>query len=176
MSLTKEQMEVMADTANGLAQNLATDYPGWQAPIAIVGFVRRLISEVERLQARLLTAAGDDLCRLTQEEIKAMSAGTVKIPPKEEFLASCERFHAQVSGESGVMSNCLTLAQLVAECERLQAENVTMTAVVQAAKKWLDSRCVVWTGEPNGPGAKSYDPATERALEAAVAEWQKENQ
>lgn len=75
---------------------------------------------VERLRARLLTAAGDDLCRLTQEEIKDMSLGAVQIPPKEEFLASCERFHAQVAGEAGVMGNCLTLAQLVAENEKLE--------------------------------------------------------
>lgn len=81
------------------------------------------IRESEQLRARLLTAAGDDLCRLTQEEIKAMSLGAVKIPPKEEFLASCERFHAQVAGESGVNENCFTLAQLVAENERLRANN-----------------------------------------------------
>ena len=78
-------------------------------------------AEIERLRTRLLSAAGDDLCRLTQDEIKAMSAGAVKIPPKEEFLASCERFHAQVAGEAGVLGNCLTLAQLVAENERLKA-------------------------------------------------------
>lgn len=76
--------------------------------------------ESARLRARLLTAAGDDLCRLTQEEIKAMSSGAVKIPPKDEFLASCERFHAQVAGEVGVNENCLTLAQLIAENEQLK--------------------------------------------------------
>jgi hypothetical protein len=81
-----------------------------------------LQAENDRLRTRLLTAAGDDLCRLSQEEIKAMSLGEVKIPPKEEFLASCERFHAQVAKESGVMTNCLTLAQLVAENERLKGE------------------------------------------------------
>lgn len=78
--------------------------------------------ENERLRLRLMSAAGDDLCRLTQEEIKAMSSGAVKIPPKEEFLASCERFHAQVAKESGVLEGCLTLAQLVAENERLREQ------------------------------------------------------
>ncbi len=76
--------------------------------------------ERDEARARLLTAAGDDLCRLSQEEIKAMSAGVVPIPPKDEFLASCERFHAQVAGESGVNTNCLTLAQLIAESEKLR--------------------------------------------------------
>jgi hypothetical protein len=90
-----------------------------------------LQAEVERLKQRLLTAAGDDLCRLTQEEIKAMSAGTVKIPPKEEFLASCERFHAQVANESGVMTNCLTLAQLVAENTALRQANDKLRGVLE---------------------------------------------
>lgn len=82
--------------------------------------LNELIADNERLRTRLLSAAGDDLCRLSQDEIKAMSAGTVKIPPKEEFLASCERFHEQMASESGVMSNCLTLAQLIAENEKLR--------------------------------------------------------
>lgn len=94
--------------------------------------------EIERLKARLLTAAGDDLCRLTQEEIKAMSLGQVKIPPKEEFLASCERFHAQVAGEVGVNENCLTLAQLIAENAALKARVEAMREACQAMIEWSD--------------------------------------
>lgn len=71
--------------------------------------------EIERLKTRLLSAAGDDLCRLSQEEIKAYTSGMVQIPPKEEFLSSCERFHQQITDEAGVLTNCLTLAQLIAE-------------------------------------------------------------
>lgn len=95
-------------------------------------------AEIERLKTRLLTAAGDDLCRLSQEEIKQMSAGTVKIPPKAEFLASCERFHAQVAAESGVMENCLTLAQLVAENEKLKAENENLRHGLRCSEGWGD--------------------------------------
>ncbi len=87
----------------------------------------------ERLQARLLTAAGDDLCRLSQEEIKAMSLGSVPIPPKEEFLASCERFHAQVAKESGVNTNCLTLAQLIAENQKLESALTAERELAEAA-------------------------------------------
>lgn len=79
-----------------------------------------LKAEVERLRLRVLTAAGDDLCRLTPEEIKELTSGAVKIPPEEEFLASCKRFHGQIANTSGVLGNCLTLAQMIAENERLR--------------------------------------------------------
>ncbi len=78
------------------------------------------ITECEGLRLRLLSAAGDDLCRLTQEEIKAYTTGAVQIPPIEEFLPSCERFHAQIAAGPGVLPNCLTMAQLIAENEKLR--------------------------------------------------------
>jgi hypothetical protein len=87
--------------------------------------VNRLAAENERLKARLLAAAGDDLCRLSQEEIKAFTSGEVPIPPKEEFIPSCERFWEQTAARAGVNHNCLTLAQLVAENERLNAALLT---------------------------------------------------
>ncbi len=80
----------------------------------------RLTADNERLKLRLLSAAGDDLCRLTQEEIKAYTSCKVQIPPKEEFLPSCERFHEQISSEAGVLKGCLTLAQLIAENQGLE--------------------------------------------------------
>lgn len=105
-----------------------SDEPYVQASEAMTRAMRaehkaeKLVAECERLRLRLLTAAGDDLCRLSQDEIKAMTAGAVQIPPKDEFLASCERFHAQVAKEAGVLEGCLTMAQLVAENEKLRAE------------------------------------------------------
>lgn len=87
----------------------------------IVPGIVKLKEENERLRQKVLSAAGDDLCRLTQEEIKAMSLGLVKIPPKEEFIASCERFHAQVAKETGVLQGGKTIAQLEAENEQLRA-------------------------------------------------------
>ena len=109
----------------------------------------RLIDENERLRQKLLTAAGDDLCRLTQEEIEELSSGAVKIPPKEEFLASCERFHSQMANENGVMEGCLTLAQLVAENERLRAtldsiaEFIMPDAVVGTEDDWTMLRTLI---------------------------------
>lgn len=100
----------------------------------------QLQAENERLKVRLLSAAGDDLCRLSQEEIKDMSLGVVKIPPKEEFIASCERFHAQVAEESGVMNNCLTLAQLIAENTKLTALVKSLSDRVAAQAELLGRR------------------------------------
>lgn len=96
--------------------------------------IAELRSEIERLKIRLLSAAGDDLCRLTQEEIKAYSSGAVKIPPKEEFIASCERFHSQIASEAGVLTNCLTLAQLIAENQTQAARIASLESELAAAK------------------------------------------
>lgn len=102
------------------------DLRAWQrqAPAAVLALLDRLrAAEADRDAARLrlLSAAGDDLCRLSQEEIKAFTSGAVKIPPEPEFIASCRRFHQQIAGEAGVLTDCLTLAQLVAENEKLRA-------------------------------------------------------
>jgi len=94
---------------------------------------------IERLKQRLLTAAGDDLCRLSQEEIKDLTGGKVPIPPRDEFLASCERFHAQVAGESGVNQNCLTLAQLIAENADLEAKLAASEAAAWIMREALRS-------------------------------------
>lgn len=85
----------------------------------LAGQVEALETNEQGLRLRLLSAAGDDLCRLSQEEIKAYTSGKVQIPPKEEFIPSCERFHAQMASEAGVLEGCLTLAQLIAENAKL---------------------------------------------------------
>lgn len=113
---------------------------GFSEPDEIVVERDAARKEVERLKQKLLTAAGDDLCRLTQDEIRQMSLGAVKIPPKKEFLASCERFHAQVAGEAGVMEGCLTLAQLVAETEQLRKQQDTLSDALYQIRVVLESR------------------------------------
>lgn len=84
--------------------------------------ITALEAEVADLRLRLLSAAGDDLCRLSQDEIEKYTSGEVQIPPKEEFLPSCERFWEQAAGKAGVLNGCLTLAQLIAENEKLKSQ------------------------------------------------------
>jgi hypothetical protein len=107
--------EVLGQAANHLAETETKHAP--------------LVAENERLRLRVLSAAGDDLCRLTQEEIKELSSGKVKIPPEEEFLASCKNFHSQIAGEAGVLPGCLTSAQMIAENERLRMMAREITCV-----------------------------------------------
>lgn len=95
--------------------------------------------ENERLRTRLLTAAGDDLCRLSQEEIKAYTNGEVPIPPKEEFLPSCERFWEQTAAKAGVNHNCLTLAQLVAENEKAQQQLTAHAETIERLREGLEA-------------------------------------
>lgn len=113
--------ELALDNATDADQVLAMAGPHW-VDEEIKRKFRELEEENAQLRLRLLSAAGDDLCRLTQEEIKAYTSGEVQIPPKEVFIASCERFHEQIAAGPGVLKGCLTLAQLVAENERLRSE------------------------------------------------------
>lgn len=96
--------------------------------------------EIADLRRRLLSAAGDDLCQLTPEEIKAYTSGTVKIPPKEQFVPSCERFWSQCAKEFGVMEDCLTLAQLIAENERLKQERDEAREAIQVKTRECQER------------------------------------
>jgi hypothetical protein len=117
-----ERLDQLADRLDGIDLIAAADLRSLIAE-AKPAELRRLEEENAGLRLRLLSAAGDDLCRLSQEEIKAYTSGKVQIPPKEEFLSSCERFHAQIASEAGVLEGCLTLAQLIAENAKLEAEN-----------------------------------------------------
>jgi hypothetical protein len=108
--------------------------------------VEALLAQRDAARLRLLSAAGDDLCRLTQEEIKELSSGAVKIPPREEFIASCELFHDQIAAGPGVLTNCLTLAQLIAENEKLRQERDKALAF----KTWTHSYCDAH-GVPHSP-------------------------
>ena len=69
-------------------------------------------AEISRLRKSVMNQAGDNLCHLTNPE-------TDPIPPKAEFLQSCERFWEQRASKTGELKGCMTIAQL----ERQLAEN-----------------------------------------------------
>lgn len=68
--------------------------------------------ENEALRKSIQNQTGDNLCWIT--------GGVPQIPPRAEFLESCARYHAQISGERGELSSGRTIAQLEAECARLE--------------------------------------------------------
>lgn len=57
------------------------------------------------LRNSVLNQAGDDACWIPDPE-------HAQLPPKEEFLKSCERFHAQRTAQDGTLTGCMTIAQL----------------------------------------------------------------
>ena len=69
-----------------------------------------------------------------------MTAGEVPIPPKEEFLPSCERFWEQTAARAGVNHGCMTLAQFVAENERLRAERNGFRGALERISRVCDWR------------------------------------
>lgn len=82
--------------------------------------VQQLRTENAELRTRLLSAAGDDLCRLTQEEIEKYRLGKVQLPPKCVFIESCEAFHDDLAAKDGTLKKSYTLAQMIAENEKLR--------------------------------------------------------
>jgi len=65
-----------------------------------------ILSENAALRRALLHRAGDDLCWITDG---------AKIPPKEEFLESCRRYHTQIAESRGVLEDAKTISQLESE-------------------------------------------------------------
>lgn len=72
------------------------------------------IDHLRREIAALKNRLGDNLCHLENPDTDA-------IPPKAEFLKSCERFWEQRSSV-GVLKGCQTIAQLEEEIVALKAE------------------------------------------------------
>lgn len=73
--------------------------------------VKAVARERDEARAAFLNSKGDDLCWF--------DPASPKIPPREEFLESCSRFHQQISAINGMLSGCKTIAQLELEVERL---------------------------------------------------------
>lgn len=115
----KTRLDELLDGMGTLADTSGDDAARARLIDRIVETCDDYVSDVRR---RLLSAAGDDLCRFSPEELAELTSGRVPIPPEEEFIPSCRRFHAQVASEAGVNTSCYTLAQLVAENERQRLE------------------------------------------------------
>lgn len=119
---------------------LAARYPSPQSAIC------QLMDENERLRSAVLNAAGDDLCRFSQEEIQQMRLGMIKIPPWEEFGPSCKRFHDSMAAERGVLEGGKTIAQLEAENELLrglwadsETAAIKLQIEVQQLQRWKEA-------------------------------------
>ena len=107
-----------------LKNHLETWGPNCGAPLAVYqGHLMALLKshseelreEIRSHRLAVRNAAGDNLCWID---------GPVpsKIPPREEFLESCRRYHAQISGERGELTGCRTIAQLEARIIELEDE------------------------------------------------------
>lgn len=78
--------------------------------------------ENQRLRLAVCNQAGDNLCWLDDEQLGA-------IPPREEFLKSCERYHTQIAGErgeAGILAGCMTIAQLEAALLKAERGNIEL--------------------------------------------------
>lgn len=74
-----------------------------------------LREQLAALRNSVLNQAGDDACWIPDPE-------HAQLPPKEEFLKSCERFHAQRTAQDGTLSGCMTIAQLEQQLAAKDAE------------------------------------------------------
>ena len=90
-----------------------------------------LQEENQRLRSAILNQCGDNLCWITDP-------ATAKILPEAEFLESCRRYHAQLQAENGVVSGCMTVAQLEARVLELETE----------LKRWTDAAKEWWKAPP----------------------------
>lgn len=88
--------------------------------------IEDLREENTRLRASIRNQVGDNLCWLKDPELG-------KALPREEFLNSCERYYAQISG-NGVAFGCLTIAQLEARIIELEDEVARLKALEEGGK------------------------------------------
>jgi hypothetical protein len=106
--------------------------------------IERLEAENARLRAAVINQCGDNLCWLKERKLG-------QIPPKEEFLASCARYHEQIARDRGVVHGCMTISQLEAELEKYRQRLEWVMPILSLAE---------------GPTEKTTD---ERAMKIAGA-------
>jgi hypothetical protein len=92
--------------------------------------VERLREENARLQRAVRNQAGDALCW-----VKDPACPDVQALPREEFLESCRRYHAQIAPQHGVADGLPTISQLEAENATLRAQLSRVTEHL----RWLQA-------------------------------------
>lgn len=76
------------------------------------------------LRAAIRNQVADDYCWLDDSELG-------KMIPREEFLESCSRYHAQITGERGTTNGCMTISQL--EARIIVLEDTITNAIITLA-------------------------------------------
>ena len=102
--------------------------------------IRKQAAEIELLKAELDVAAEEEQALRSQNDILSAAIrnqtgdhlchwpeDSIPIPPREEFLESCSRYHARmISGGHPILTGSMTISELEAECERLRVENARL--------------------------------------------------
>jgi hypothetical protein len=113
--------------------------------IALSILLPEVLDEMERLEAAIRKhrdQKGDDRCWMDDQDLyAALGAESIhadtSLPPREEFMESCRRFYAQRQApHDGIgRHDCMTIAQLEAEVERLKAENESWCRIVDGYRE-----------------------------------------
>lgn len=121
----------------------------WQGSPALYRIERQLsarrdmpdaLAEIERLNGIIVNILGDNLCWLDGLEFPEQA----KALPRQQFMESCSRFHAQITAERGTAAGGRTIAQL-------EAENADLRRDREEAERFADKI----TGTPDYLGFKS---------------------
>jgi len=105
--------------------------------------VPKLLAEVERLRNAIRehqAQRGDDRCWLDDRrlyEAAGLGLAATALPPRCEFLASCERYWEQRQRpEEKTAAGGMTIAQLEAEVERLRAALRTVWPALVSTERY----------------------------------------
>jgi hypothetical protein len=120
-------------------------------------------SRIAELEHAVLNQAGDNHCWFDPK--------TAKIPPAEEFLESCRRFHGQIADQNGVLEGSCTIAQLESRSLKLELaiRSIRQYEAVEGRPDGEKVLVGLANGSTWGPSSDpNYEPYE---LAEAVATW-----